>query len=554
MFEDDILAFYRGKLRNFPPGFKLRLFLSLDFSNSTNYKQSIPPPPPSESSDIEVNLSNEGRDDLTDIFSATSPWIAPFSYFISRIDRVIDNAWGRVIQSVVESLDENEKINTVSAKTLLRPKYWKPIGDEVVYQVQIVHPLQIALCLCCWKVVTKEVRKQIITSRPLNVKSAAWLAGFPINNSEFVVGVTSEDWKFLYQAKDTRISKYNAAMIHHIFPVLYRLDRKFFEEFIEGRLKLNPKKLTKNNIEDYKNFARRLEYKKIDFLGPQMDTGFRIADKSTPKKMMISADIAYILSVLLEGDVIYSPEKINSANKKPKDQNSIDIKTRRFCQRVYLLLKRNLKDRRDLENIGKNYNSTNIESIPKKGVREIITENLKIYYDGRVPLKGVREGRPYPLFWLNADDENIIDIKEAQFSGDSNVEYHKIRDFTFRFLAQNYLGYDEEYLNMKESLPKSNSFVGDEWLMVPFIENFELLPYYCESEKQKKKDLRSIISSMQKTHRNRKEKIQEFLAKFHFLSVVSSTLSVTTAHVLTQGPDNNDPVNLGIRDDAKRWE
>ena len=461
MFEDDLSEFYKSELEGARLNFKLRLFLSLDFSNSTNYKQSIIlPPSSSQPSNMQTDSCEEDRIDVENMLSATSPWIAPFSYFISQIDRVIDHVWR---EKVISSLVGTEQATECNPETLLRPKYWKPIGDEVVYQVRLVHPLQVALCLYCWKIVTKEVRKEIINSRPLNVKSAAWLAGFPINNSEFVVGVTSDDWPFLDQKPfldqqiDFSTSNYNTEIIHHILPILYRLDRKFFAKLTKKLLKLPEEKTeddtedwTEDDIESYRNFARRLQYKQIDFLGPQMDTGFRIADKSTPKKMMISADVAYILSILLAGEIIDSDEQTtsNSNREQPKEeslekseksatiedstggvdkdgdknsqeQNATDKNTIYFCKIIYSQLKNYLN-----EDTG---NSNAQEPTHKKTIKQLITNDLKIYYAGRFPLKGVREGRPYPLFWLNADEENAIDIAENQLLKDNNVSYNNVR-------------------------------------------------------------------------------------------------------------------------------
>ncbi len=548
MFEEDIFVFYKKGVKNASLNFKLRLFLSLDFSNSTNYKQSIPPQLSPQSSYAGADLSESDRPIINGMLSATSPWITPFSYFISQIDRVIDLAW----KQVVGSLNSSEPETQPNPSLLLRPKYWKPIGDEVVYQVRLVHPLQVALCLYCWKIVTREVRKQVINSRPLNVKAAAWLAGFPINNSEFVVGVTSDDWSFLDQQKGFPTSNYKTDIIHHILPILCRLDQKFFNRCIK-----NLSNLSANDVKNYKNIARRLQYKQIDFLGPQMDTGFRIADKSTPKKMMISADVAYILSTLLAGEVKKSSEEVNSnrngeipkkeapandaessmtknsvevadkdSNENLEEQNIIERNTISFCKNIYSHLESDLKKvkTRTLETMNITF---------KSKIGEIISEKLELYYDGRFPLKGVREGRPYPLFWLNADEENAIDIAENKLSEDKSVTYEDVNDFTFRFLAQNYLGYNEKHPTEPKELPSSDSFVGDEWLMVPFIQGLNLIPYRFKRA-AKKENLTCIISAMHNAHKEKRQKIFQGLSTSHVLSLLSSASSSMPTENLPQ--------------------
>ncbi len=511
MLNDEIDHFYKKVLEDQSLKFRLRLFLSLDFSNSTNYKQSSAP-------SMKANLGKQ-LNDTNSIDSAISPWIEPFSYFISQIDQEIDKAWRDVVLRIKEGMTTEEQ-ESCNEKILLRPKYWKPIGDEVVYQVRLVHPLQLALCLYCWKIVTKKIREKIIDSRPLNVKSSAWLAGFPINNSEFVVGVTADDWHLLNQTMEEKALNKPISIVHHILPVLYRADRKFLEAFIESSFNEDKKqeflKKYGGNEEEYKIFARKLEYKSIDFLGPQMDTGFRIASKSTPKKMMVSADIAYILSILISGEVtVKNQEEINY------NDNVSDKTTIKFCEVIYNRLKNLLnKDQKNDKNDTLNPTNTGLGNIIKKIINEIINENLKLYYDGRTSLKGVRDGKPYPLFWINADDENAIDIAETKLIADNHVKHEKVSEFTFRFLAQNYLGYKKTHPSIKK-LPSPNSFVGDEWLMVPFIQNFNML-HKRNLNTKKKEELININKKMHEKHQKRKNIIVMELSETHWKTLINS--------------------------------
>jgi hypothetical protein len=40
--------------------------------------------------------------------------------------------------------------------------------------------------------------------------------------------------------------------------------------------------------------------------------------------------------------------------------------------------------------------------------------HLDIHYDGRVPLKGVFKGKPYPLFWIDNSPAGSFEAKESQ--------------------------------------------------------------------------------------------------------------------------------------------
>ena len=173
--------------------------------------------------------------------------------------------------------------------------------------------------------------------RILDLKVTAWLAGFPVNNSEIVV--LSE-----HPAEAAGETEGDAVLTN--LRLLEQLEK--------------PTGISSTN----RHFQ--------DFVGPSMDTGFRLASLSTARKMTISADLALMLA--------YTDLTIRQAE------------------------------------LG-------------HGISP-----LNFHYEGRFPLKGVIDGAPYPIFWLDtATDDSLFSV-EDKLNGPKPVEATAIKEFCEQFL------------------------------------------------------------------------------------------------------------------------
>ena len=119
------------------------------------------------------------------------------------------------------------------------PFKWRIIGDEIVYFSEIYDIQDILGHVLIAINFIKEFNSM---ENPLKIKISSWLAGFPVNNA-------------LFYTKDE-------------------------------------KELRKNNRQRISN------YETINFLGPYIDAGFRIANYSTINKYVISVDLALVLLIL----------------------------------------------------------------------------------------------------------------------------------------------------------------------------------------------------------------------------------------------------------------
>lgn len=138
------------------------------------------------------------------------------------------------------------------------PKLWKTVGDEVLFTKVVSDHRQVAQTLHCWMVAVEKMRRFIKKDDGrLDIKSSAWIAGFPFRNSEVAV-------------PDGQAVKND----HNGDWIL--TSGKCLEEYYDG-----------GNKKDVS----------IDFIGPNIDIGFRLSGHCSSRKFVISVEIAYILSI-----------------------------------------------------------------------------------------------------------------------------------------------------------------------------------------------------------------------------------------------------------------
>lgn len=168
---------------------KLRLFTSADLVGSTAFKAA--------------------RGD--------SCWAATFKEFFSGFPQFVEAAYADLSPKLPECAE--------------RLKPWKFSGDEILFWVELrnfSHAAAHVLALKC--AIGKFAEAWAAKEVPLRLKATAWLAGFPVTNTEIYIGDESED-----QAKT------------------------------------------------------------LDFIGPSIDLGFRIAKFCDERRFVISADLALML-------------------------------------------------------------------------------------------------------------------------------------------------------------------------------------------------------------------------------------------------------------------
>jgi hypothetical protein len=231
---------------NFQPFLKprLRLFLSADIVGSTAHKQNVVL---LTEDYVKRNLAEQQL--LRKFEALTPPWLSPITKLYRQVDRLFSQRWKAYLSIA-------EKIGWPSGDP---PEFWKVNGDEIIYTKVLSDHRQAFACVHLWSETIRQYRKDLRTEfKTLDIKATGWLAGFPISNSEVII-----------RNEVGRIDPLDTG--DDVFYNFYLL-----EKYYSG------------SEEDKHSLTR-------DFIGPSIDTGFRLSTLSTPRKFTISVELALLL-------------------------------------------------------------------------------------------------------------------------------------------------------------------------------------------------------------------------------------------------------------------
>jgi len=287
---------------------RLRMFLSLDVVGSTEFKQ-----------------AKRGADSA----EAADSWVEPFLSFYQIAVQQMATQWTAVRDAIAaidpgkgdHSKRDSGKGDPGKADGRFEfgdsPTFWKGVGDEVLFTKVVCSPLDAMAAVHALLALMAEQRRQFAAKpqwQRLNVKGTAWLAGFPVNNAEVILPV--------------RAGRPAAGLPDDPVAENYRL------------LALRERSPATSSAYH------------ADYIGPSVDLGFRLRELADPRRLVISADLAWLLCHAHRG----CGERERSA-----------------C--VYL-------------------------NMPDVG------------YEGRTSLRGILGGDPYPLMWIESDPTNPLNNAE----------------------------------------------------------------------------------------------------------------------------------------------
>lgn len=215
---------------------RLRLFLSVDLVGSTKLKQT-------QETGFVPRRSEDGNENLG------ASWFSPVTDFYKFFEQEFSDEWLKYVENTSPHLNWTKGEN---------PELWKTNGDELIYVKEIYDAYDAFACIVCWLEAVGSVRgifKEHHSS--LDLKSTGWIAGFPIRNHEVI-------FRRKFEIEDD-FDRFHDNFLNHC----YYLD-KWYKKEKRGLVR--------------------------DFIGPSIDTGFRIAKYATPRKFPISFDLAYLLS------------------------------------------------------------------------------------------------------------------------------------------------------------------------------------------------------------------------------------------------------------------
>lgn len=139
------------------------------------------------------------------------------------------------------------------------PEFWKSNGDELLYTCDLETRAQAVDAIRIWMSALSAYRSDLATlTDDLDVKSTAWIALFPAPNSE--VFFRRGGAQFRSDASEN--------------PILLQAEMR--DQWYGG-------KPSRHDI------IR-------DFVGPSIDTGFRLGSWASPRRLVLSADLAFLLT------------------------------------------------------------------------------------------------------------------------------------------------------------------------------------------------------------------------------------------------------------------
>jgi hypothetical protein len=210
------------------PTARTRLFLSADIAGSTAYKQ----------------RTRDG--------STKENWAQTILSFYTE--------FGLIFRKKL-ALTEDRVTAHVDYEKCKSPLFWKAIGDEVLFCVELVAESQAYVAVGAWVNAAREYKLTLRKHR-LDLKLAAWVATFPTPNYEVVLPrAMGQDNAILQVADDALLS-----------------NGKALKQY-------------------YASNGDKLSDLNLDFIGPAMDTGFRIAQQSTTRRMAITPELARVIAL-----------------------------------------------------------------------------------------------------------------------------------------------------------------------------------------------------------------------------------------------------------------
>lgn len=137
------------------------------------------------------------------------------------------------------------------------PQIWKAIGDELVMHQEVSSESAVACSVDAWINAIREFReRRIFKEHNLGLKGAAWLATFPDPNFEVMIPRDQQD-----------AEGYDSA-----YPLASNRD------------------------------AVQTQTGTLDFLGPSIDIGFRLASKATTRRFPVSFELADVLAHITDAN------------------------------------------------------------------------------------------------------------------------------------------------------------------------------------------------------------------------------------------------------------
>lgn len=225
-----------------------------------------------------------------------------------------------------------------------KPHLWKAAGDELIYCVKLLDHRHVALFISAWVEAIKTVRPVLSTySHKLNLKACAWLAGFPVNNTEVTLEVGKPNGVSLAGSHNTAANE-NMLNLHYYYSAADKT---------QGGSMV------------------------VDYIGPSLDIGFRLGGYATPRRFICSVELAWLICRALEDKTVRS---VRDLAENCKDNASV------------------------------------------------------FHVSERQVLKGVLDGVPYPIIWIDIGEHKQFNEVEDQVFANAPLSSKRVIEYCEAFI------------------------------------------------------------------------------------------------------------------------
>jgi hypothetical protein len=333
---------------------RLKLFFSADIIGSTAYKQPL------------------FKRDSTDV--PNLDWSDIIAGFYTTITDAFLAAWNQ--QESITTGDLYKTTTDAADKFFgTKPRYWKTVGDEVIFWKELTGDLQAWIAIACWIKAISETRRRLRDEMGtrLDIKSTIWCAGFPVRNRAIAYD------SLIVPTSGRPIASGESAADGSSPRVLDQPPERTTD----------PKAIKLRMLNEFYTDHRHVGA--VDFIGPGIDIGFRLGSLASSKKLIISIDVAYILAL---------------SSEAMKSEGKID---HRFWP----------------DDVGPFAGENSTPFVARMGV----------YFGGTQILKGVLGDIKYPIFWINVEKRDSLDQAYANLNDPRRkfIDWEMLRKFCVSF-------------------------------------------------------------------------------------------------------------------------
>ncbi|HAT50159.1 MAG: hypothetical protein HQL07_04790 [Nitrospirae bacterium] len=301
----------------------------------------------------------------------TGDWMNPVVNFFGQINHSFDRAWDRAKKNL-EWIREFDNALTIGPA----PEFFKGNGDEAIFQKELRHPAESLYLLHALRdeISQLAIYKPGSQEKHLQYKVSSWIASFPVPNRQIVL-----------QQRQGKQAPDDAAFLGSYILRNFDLVERYYEDRLETQR-------PGANLQHHQDIGLLMDY-----VGPGLDTGFRVSSLANSSRLTLSLELAQILAA--------THSYITKSH-----QQGVAKEYRNYIR-----------------------NRQHNELWSQIPALELLVD-FDIFLFGFQSLKGVLKGIPFPVFWIPAQSSDLNLMENEALS---KLDWCELSDFANEFIERN---------------------------------------------------------------------------------------------------------------------